>query len=262
MILKICERSKAEICFGLEGQEMPDLEMAVVESADAFTMTGRCPFSGKAGGQCPFSGGQSSVVLPPSRALDIVEAQNASAHEHGATMQPRDEIIKQPSGLPGAPMAGRLLGNVLQEKLDNLLNEDPDHCCPVSFMLLHHPAVASDGFIYEEASLKQLLANRQVSPMTREVLKPTYRFVESKQAEVSAFRSQRSEELLEFAAEAAAQQQGLALAALERIADYIEPIYTAPAQGTKYRAAQIYAQLGRAVPPALQRCQYFCISDE
>jgi hemoglobin len=242
IILQICERSKAEICFGLEGQEMPDLEMAVAPGTDAFAMTGRCPFSGKAGGRCPFSGDQGGAVL----------AQNASAVVRTATMQAQEEIIKQQSGLPGAPLAGRLLGNVLQQKLDKLLDEDPDHCCPVSLMVFLHPVVASDGFIYEEVSLKQLLANRQVSPMTREGLKPTYRFAEKKQAEVLAFRSHRSEELLKFAAEAATQQQGLALVALERITDYLEAICTAPARGIKARAAQIYSQLGRAPPPALQ----------
>merc|ERR1711907_460088 len=92
---------------------------------------------------------------------------------------------------------------------------------------------------------------------TREVLKPTYRYAEKKRAEVLAFRSQRSEELLAFAqAElapaTAAQQQGLALAALERITEYLEDIHTAPVQAIKARAAQTYSQLGHAVPTALQ----------
>jgi hemoglobin len=248
MILKICERSRAEICFGLEGQDMPDLEMAVAtdpnKTAQAFAIPseGCCPFSGKAGGKCPFSGGQADVTQTLAKA-------------HVATTQHQDTIIKRPSGLPSAPMTVRLLGDVSQQKLDKLLVEDPDHLCPVSLMVFHHPVVASDGFIYEEASLQQLLANRQVSPMTREVLKPTYRFAEKKQAEVLAFRSQRSEELLAFAQaelEAATQQQGLALAALERIAEYLADIHTAPAQAIKARAAQTYSQLGRAAPTALQ----------
>merc|ERR1711988_1471658 len=99
-----------------------------------------CPFSGKAGGKCPFSGGQANVT------------QDNPAEAHVATTQPQDRIIKHPSGLPSAPMTVRLLGNVSQQKLDKLLVEDPDHCCPVSLMVFHHPVVASDGFIYEEAS--------------------------------------------------------------------------------------------------------------
>merc|ERR1712178_527815 len=65
MMLKICERSKVEICFGLEGQEMPNLEISVAPGSGASAMTGGCPFSGNTGGKCPFSGGQSGAALPP-----------------------------------------------------------------------------------------------------------------------------------------------------------------------------------------------------
>merc|ERR1719235_1241247 len=104
-------------------------------------------------------------------------------------------------------MAGRLLGNALQKKLDDLIDEDPDLCCPVSLMVFNIPVIASDGFTYEEASLKQLLQNRQVSPMTREGLRPTSRYSPAKQAEVEVFRHQRSQELVDFAAEAATQRE-------------------------------------------------------
>lgn len=59
MVLKLCEHSKAEICFGLEGQEVAlpaNLPMAAASSAHAFQMASKCPFSGKSGGQCPVSG--------------------------------------------------------------------------------------------------------------------------------------------------------------------------------------------------------------
>merc|ERR1711988_753766 len=90
-----------------------------------------------------------------------------------------------------APMAGRILGSALQQKLDELAEEDPDLCCPVSLMVFSNPVIASDGFIYDESSLKQLLANRLASPMTREVLKPTYRSAQEKLAEVVGFRKHR-----------------------------------------------------------------------
>merc|ERR1719401_1429551 len=55
LVLKICEKSKAEICFGLEGQETPAVNIAAISGVDAFVPTGRCPFSGSSGGSCPFS---------------------------------------------------------------------------------------------------------------------------------------------------------------------------------------------------------------
>merc|ERR1711959_301242 len=67
----------------------------------------------------------------------------------------------------GGTKAGRVLGSNLQEKLDDLLAEDPDLCCPISLMLFTDPVVASDGFMYEKASLELLLRNNSVSPMTR-----------------------------------------------------------------------------------------------
>merc|ERR1712187_320711 len=64
--------------------------------------------------------------------------------------------------------AGRVLGSSLQQRLDQLTDEDPDLCCPVSLVVFAQPVIASDGFMYEQSSLMTLLRNRQVSPMTRE----------------------------------------------------------------------------------------------
>jgi len=67
LILKICEKSKAEICFGLEGQDMPDLELLGVPDADAVTTSmsnSRCPFSGHSGAKCPFSGATQAPAVP------------------------------------------------------------------------------------------------------------------------------------------------------------------------------------------------------
>merc|ERR1712157_62263 len=99
-----------------------------------------------------------------------------------------------------------------------------------SLMIFSNPVLASDGFIYDESSLTQLLANRQVSPMTREVLKREYRAAQQKLKEVTAFRMQRSQDLLDFATEAASEQQPLAIVALERVQEYMEVLHTAAAQ--------------------------------
>jgi len=133
---------------------------------------------------------------------------------------------------------------------DKLTSENPDYCCPISLMVFKSPVTASDGFTYDEASLKQLLANKQVSPMTRETLKSTYRPVPHKKAEVTVFLQQRSQELLDFALEAA-EQKGLALAALERVAEYVEVLGESVTPGLQNKAVCTYQQLGTAVPAAL-----------
>merc|ERR1711990_977362 len=116
-------------------------------------MGGRCPFSGQAGGTCPFSGSSSLGATPtPARASTVVHHR-----------QDVDDVASAPIQVP---MAGRILGSALQKKLDKLTEEDPDLCCPVSLMVLSNPVIASDGFIYDQSSLVQLLANHHVSPMT------------------------------------------------------------------------------------------------
>merc|ERR1740121_3056313 len=99
-------------------------------------------------------------------------------------------------------MAGRVLGSVLQQRLDELTEEDADLCCPCTLMLFEEPVQASDGFVYEKASLMTLLANRQVSPMTREPLTTHYQPATQRWEEAEAFRKTRAEELIKFAEEA------------------------------------------------------------
>merc|ERR1719327_1372967 len=65
---------------------------------------------------------------------------------------------------------GRVLGSNLQEKLDELLDEDLDLCCPVMLVLYEDPVIASDGFIYERSAVDTLIKNNRPSPMTREAL--------------------------------------------------------------------------------------------
>jgi len=208
MVLKLCEQSKAEICFGLEGQEVvlpANLSLGATASpVEAFHMASGCPFSGKSGGQCPFSGKSDG----PAPLNTILGAEGRCLLEIAAD-------AKQ------APMAGRVLDSSLQRSLDVLLEEDPDLCCPVSLMIFVEPVRASDGFIYEKSMLMQLLQNRQRSPMTREVLKSEYQVASEKMVEVMEFRRERSAALLKFALQAAAQQPQLATIARERATDYI-----------------------------------------
>jgi hemoglobin len=249
LIVKICERSKAEICFGLEGHDMPNLELAASSGIDgvaAAMPTSRCPFSGNSGGQCPFSG----ASQPPqnSTAAPVTPPQNSTAAGNPSMHRAENSVH--------APMAGRILGSALQKKLDGLTEEDPDLCCPVSLMVLSNPVIASDGFIYDQSSLVQLLANRLASPMTREVLKKEYQVAEQKKIEVTSFRKLRTKELLDFAREAVTEQQGhLALVALKRVSEYVEALSsldTSAAQNLCAEAAGLFHQLGHSVPEALQ----------
>jgi len=214
MVLKLCEHSKAEICFGLEGQEVAlpaNLSMGVAAlPVEAFHMASRCPFSGTSGGQCPFSGQSSGTA-----SLNSTLKAESRASPWKSCLSEAVADAKQ------APMAGRVLDSSLQRSLDVLLEEDPDLCCPVSLMIFVEPVRASDGFIYEKSMLMQLLQNRQRSPMTREVLKSEYQAASEKMAEVMKFRSERSAALLKFASQAATQQPQLAATARERAADYL-----------------------------------------
>jgi hemoglobin len=245
LVSRICESSKIEICFGLEGHTVPNLQLACPPGTDAFTMTSRCPFSGKSGGQCPVSGGSNFPKTLPLLPLP----QNAVTDQLAESRQP----VGMCSGNQSVPMVGRILGNSLQQKLDKLTLEDPDLCCPISLMVFKSPVIASDGFTYEEASLKTLFANHQVSPMTRESLKRTYRHAQTKKAEVAGFLKKRSEELLSFAAEAATEQKGLALSALERVTEYIEVFDKSSARDSvRSKAVRMYQQLGCPMPEALR----------
>jgi len=122
-------------------------------------------------------------------------------------------------------------------------------------MVFTEPVKASDGFIYEKASLLQLLANRQASPMTRERLQNNYQPAPEKAAEVQEFRKARSQGLIRFAGEALAQnEKTLAGTALDRVGDYLENATAAIARMLAGEAAPLYAQLGHPVPESLQRC--------
>jgi len=149
-------------------------------------------------------------------------------------------------------MAGRALNSRWQERLDTLLSEDPDLCCPVSLVLFMDPVIASDGFMYEKASLEGLFKARMASPMTREVLKKEFIPAQQRKREAIHFRETRSVELLQFAGEALAQQPRMAATALERASDYIEGLGPRHAPSLAHQAAKLWQKLGRPVQVALQ----------
>merc|ERR1719217_1806678 len=120
--------------------------------------------SGGSGG-CPFAPAPAARPAPAAGPqLDEKSAEAArTLAERGipasqiSTLLGVDEAAVKATLEGAAPSGGRQLGSNLQEKLDDLLTEDPDLCCPVSLMLFVDPVVASDGFMYEKDSIQALL---------------------------------------------------------------------------------------------------------
>merc|ERR1712050_85055 len=242
LVLRICASSKVEICAGLEGETSPGVD-GPVPASDALP---RCPFSGSSGGHCPFSGAKhgaaaSSLSLPPSESrAPTVQACTSS---WGGQSSVSEGITEDGSQMP---TVGKVLGSSLQQKLDGLLDEDPDLCCPVSLMVFAEPVIASDGFIYEKSSLMTLLRNRQASPITREVLKPEHRAAQQKKLKAEDFRQKRSRALLHFAREAAPKHPEMSATALDRASDYLKTLRTDQSQALAREAAELSAQLAHS----------------
>jgi hypothetical protein len=88
--------------------------------------------------------------------------------------------------------------------------------------------------------------------MTREILKQEYRAASQKEVEVRNFRKQRSQELLDFVAEAVGgQQEKLALTALERVGEYVEGLGLDDQSILGKKALAISVRLGVSAPAPL-----------
>merc|ERR1712139_39986 len=137
-------------------------------------------------------------------------------------------------------VAARLLGNALQTRLDELCDENAEMCCPVTLMLFRNPVIASDGFMYEEDSVKQLIRNRQVSPITREPLRSEYFQARQKRSEVLKFREDRAEALLQFAEDAVPRELRMASTALDRVLEYLEELKIAQHPSIARKATNLW----------------------
>jgi hemoglobin len=146
---------------------------------------------------------------------------------------------------------GRVLGSDLQKRLDDLLEEEADFCCPVSLMLYVDPVIASDGFMYEKASIQGLLRNRMVSPMTREPLKLEFLPARQRKSATLEFRQKRSAELLAFAKDAVASQPQMAATALQRASEYVEVLKPDTVPELSRQAAELWRKVGQPVPAFL-----------
>jgi hypothetical protein len=149
-------------------------------------------------------------------------------------------------------LGGRLLGNNLQARLDELCDEDSEMCCPVTLMLFRDPVIASDGFMYEADSVKALIRNRQASPITREPLRKEYFPAKQKKSEVNTFREKRAGDLLKFAQDSLAGEPRLAGVALDRVVEYLDVLKASQYPSIARAAADLLLQAGRPVPSELR----------
>jgi len=175
---------------------------------------------------------------------NIAQALNMSeARVHGAI---------HGEGTGPSALAGRLLGSTLQMRLDELCDEDSEMCCPVTLMLFRDPVIASDGFMYEAESVKQLIRNRLKSPITREPLQKEHYPAKQKKSEVIAFREKRGQALLQFAKDALTTEPRMAQTALDRVLEYLQVLGPSQYPALSRPAATIWEQTGKPLPNELR----------
>merc|ERR1719343_858317 len=148
-------------------------------------------------------------------------------------------------------LAGRVLGNSLQKRLDELCDEDSEMCCPVTLMLFRDPVIASDGFMYEADSVKQLIRTHQNSPITRENLKKEYYQAKQKKSEVLAFREKRAQALLQFSEETLSSEPRMTCMAMDRVVEYLEALGASQHPALAKQAAVLWEKTGRPLPDEL-----------
>jgi hypothetical protein len=220
-------------------------------------------------GRCPFRAASSGSPSKKARVDEFDESRQVSieckvfAISDAATMftsmlarwnplNARKSEAKE-LGDSSKTMRGRVLGSSLQERLDKLCEEDPELCCPVSLLLLREPVIASDGFIYESDSLKELDRRQQVSPLTREALDTHMSMpAKTKKAEVMAFREKRATELLHFAEDALKREPQMAITALDRVQEYLAVLKPSGVPGIAARAAVAWSKTDRPMPEGLR----------
>jgi len=225
-------------------------------SAGAAASSGRCPFMrgdapAESAGSCPFSrtvATASPEDLGRSRQMDAaaVLAEKGIAKDDIAKMLglSNDELAQLPT-----VAQGRVLGSQWQEKLDELLEEDVDLCCPVMLVLYEDPVIASDGFIYERSAVETLIKSKRPSPMTREALTKSVFKARQKAQEAITYRATMVKELVKFANEC--NDASLASTALERATDYLMFLKPGKYVEDTHAVVRSWQKYGKPVPNGL-----------
>jgi len=215
-----------------------------------------CPFmrptaDAPASGGCPFARN-----VPTASPEDLGRSRQMEAAtllaEKGIA---KDDIAKM-LGLSQEELAqlptlaqGRVLGSAAQERLDELLFEDEDLCCPVMLVLFQDPVIASDGFIYERSAVETLIKSNRPSPMTREAFGKSVYKARQKAQDANRYREKMLKELIKFADEC--NDAGMASAALERATDYL--IFLKPKSHIEdtHAVVRSWQKYGKPVPSGL-----------
>jgi len=188
--------------------------------------------------RCPFLSGAASSSSASGCPFMAGAAASASAASSSG-----DRSVVQKSTV----MAGRVLGSTWQMRLDDLLLEPAELCCPITLCLFSNPVIASDGCSYERDFIARIAAAGRMSPATHEMLRPEFYSAQSLKDQVETFKSQRAAELLAFARDALDQQAEasavLVGTALDRAKTYISGL---PSEHQQELAAQ-YVELCRRV---------------
>merc|ERR1719240_2475760 len=124
----------------------------------------------------------------------------------------------------GANTAGKIVGDPMQQRLDALLEEGSEVCCPVTLVLLIDPVTAKDGFVYERSAAQALctgVGGRFVSPMTREELPAELAPAVAVRERAFDFRRQRTAAMLAFAEETATEQADMGMGVIDRASEYL-----------------------------------------
>lgn len=135
---------------------------------------------------------------------------------------------------------GKAMGNPMQERLDLLLEEDTNLCCPVTLVLFVDPVLPGDGFAYEKGAAEELAdGGKFVSPMTREEIPLNLAPAHDVREKAKMFRIERCDALVAFITEAAPINAHMAMEAVERVAEYLAAL--PPADVASVAAATIGA---------------------
>ena len=125
------------------------------------------------------------------------QQEQAPAPDHGAKLLTSSSFSPP---LPGSPLSRESPASVplaLSMSLEvDSLSMPEEYLCPISFELMDKPVVLSDGFTYNEASIKEWIrssAGSHTSPMTGQPLKDvTLKPNIELQARIAAFTSARA----------------------------------------------------------------------
>jgi hypothetical protein len=203
------------------------------------------------GGGCPFMRSISTASPEDQARARAMDAAMLLAEKGIAKADIAKMLGMNESDLAGLnPVQhGRALGSSAQEKLDELLDEDPDYCCPVMLVLYEDPVIASDGFIYERSAVDTLIKMNRPSPMTRENLGKNVFPAKQKKQDTMRYRETLVKDLCEFADTCG--DAGIAEQALERATDYL--IYLKPNKyvAEAHKIVQLWQKYGKPVPDGL-----------